>query len=65
MSKVLQAADKANGYVFGINEENRNIQNLLSCAMSTDFEDTKIAEIREKYVSQDTDEFNPYVSLGR
>lgn len=65
MSRVLQVADKANGYVFGINEENRNIQNLLSCAMSTDFEDAKIAEIREKYMSQDKGSSEPFVSLGR
>ncbi|KFM59637.1 GPN-loop GTPase 2, partial [Stegodyphus mimosarum] len=65
MSKVLQAADKANGYVFGINEENRNIQNLLSCAMSADFEDTKIADIRERYVSTEPDNCEGYMSQGR
>lgn len=65
MMRVLQAADKANGYVFGINEENRNVTNLLSCAMSADFEDAKIAEVREKYMSDDTDSKEPYVSLGR
>lgn len=65
MSKVLQAADKANGYVFGINEENRNIQNLLSCAMSADFEDAKIADIREKYVSMDAEHVDGYTSQGR
>lgn len=51
VSKVLQAADKANGYVFGVNEEERDIQHMLSCAMKADFEDAKIADIREKYVS--------------
>ncbi|GBN82812.1 GPN-loop GTPase 2 [Araneus ventricosus] len=65
MSKVLQAADKANGYVFGVNEENRNIQNMLSCAMSADFEDAKIADIREKYVSMDTESGQGYISQGR
>ncbi|KAG8198678.1 hypothetical protein JTE90_015505 [Oedothorax gibbosus] len=65
MSKVLQVADKANGYVFGINEEDRNIQNLLSCAMGADFEDAKIADIREKYVSMDSKHVEGYASQGR
>lgn len=63
MSKVLQTVDKANGYVFGVNEENRNIQNLLSCAMSADFEDAKIADIREKYM--ETENVQGYTSQGR
>ncbi|GIY69228.1 GPN-loop GTPase 2 [Caerostris darwini] len=65
MSKVLKAADKANGYVFGINEENRNIQNLLSCAMSADFEDAKIADIQEKYISMNSEGGQGYTSVGR
>ncbi|XP_015904713.1 GPN-loop GTPase 2 isoform X2 [Parasteatoda tepidariorum] len=64
MSKVLQGADKANGYLFGINEEDRNIQNMLSCAMSAEFEDAKVADIRERYISMDS-HVDGFVSKGR
>lgn len=47
--QVLKAVDKANGYVFGTNEE-RNIQTLLSTAIGTDFQYFKTANIQEKYV---------------
>lgn len=43
MMHLVQAADKANGYVFGQNEE-RNIQKLLSSAMGADYNDMEILE---------------------
>ncbi|KAG1676501.1 GPN-loop GTPase 2 [Nymphon striatum] len=48
--QVMKQVDKANGYVFGNNEE-RNIQSLLSCAMSSDFEYTRISDIQEKFIN--------------
>ncbi|XP_054715050.1 GPN-loop GTPase 2-like [Uloborus diversus] len=38
LKKVVRAADRANGYVFGVNEEDRNIRSMLSCAMGGDYE---------------------------
>lgn len=52
MLRVTQTVDKANGYVFGDLEE-RNLQNLMSCAVGAEFEYEKIASIREKYMSGD------------
>lgn len=49
MLRVMQVVDKANGYVFGDLEE-RNLQNLLSCAAGAEFEYEKIQNIREKYM---------------
>lgn len=49
MLQVLQAVDKANGYVFGTDED-RNIQNMIANAMGADFEYTKTAHIREEYM---------------
>ncbi|XP_023230352.1 GPN-loop GTPase 2-like [Centruroides sculpturatus] len=46
MMRLLQAADKANGYVFGQSEE-RNIQKLLSCAMGADLDYSKLSVIPE------------------
>ncbi|GAB1600235.1 GPN-loop GTPase 2-like [Argonauta hians] len=50
MLRVLQAVDKAVGYMFGDTEE-RNIQSLLSCAIGAEFEYEKIKDIQERYVS--------------
>ncbi|KAF8795468.1 GPN-loop GTPase 2 like protein [Argiope bruennichi] len=63
--KVLKAADMANGYVFGVNEENRDIKNMLSCAMNADFEYARISDIAEKYLSRDTKSSQGYASHGR
>lgn len=51
----MKQVDKANGYVFGGDEE-RNIQSLLSCAMGAEFEYTKISDVQEKYISSDIKE---------
>ena len=42
----FQAIDKANGYVYGSNEE-RNIQRLLSCAVGAEFEHERIGISRD------------------
>ena len=49
MLRVTQTVDKANGYIFGDTEE-RNIQDLMSYAMSAEFEYEKIASVTEKYM---------------
>ncbi|KAL8562625.1 GPN-loop GTPase 2 [Nucella lapillus] len=53
MLRVKNAADKANGYVFG-KEEERTMESLMSCAMGAEFEYQKIQDIQEKYVDTDT-----------
>lgn len=55
MLRVMQAVDKANGYVFGDLEE-RNMQSLLSCAVGAEFEYEKIRLVQEKYMSTDSDQ---------
>ncbi|CAG0891104.1 unnamed protein product [Darwinula stevensoni] len=50
--KVRAAVDKANGYVFHSAEE-QNIQSLLSCAMSSEFEHERTGIISEKFLSDD------------
>lgn len=52
MFRLMQMVDKANGYVFGDLEE-RNMQQLLSCATGAEFEYEKIQNIREKYMDTD------------
>ena len=49
MWRVMQSIDKANGYVFGAEDE-RTLQSLMSCAAGAEFEYEKIANIREKYM---------------
>ena len=48
MLRVKNEADKANGYVYG-GEEERTIQSLMSCAVGAEFQYEKIQDIREKY----------------
>jgi len=48
MLRVKNLADKANGYVFG-KEEERTMESLMSCAVGAEFEYQKIQDIREKY----------------
>lgn len=43
---LLQAVDKANGYVYG-NAEERNIQRLLSCAVGAEFESDRLSHVKE------------------
>ena len=54
MLRVMKQVDKANGYTFGDLEE-RNIQQLMSCAVEAEFEYEKIANVREKYMKDDDD----------
>lgn len=53
MLRVMQVVDKANGYVFGDLEE-RNIQQMLSCAVGAQFEYEKIQNVREKYMDTES-----------
>ena len=55
MLRVKNIVDKANGYVFG-GEEERSIESLMSCAVGAEFEYEKIKDIREKYTDVDTAE---------
>jgi len=45
---VIGAADKANGYVYGSNEE-RNIQRLLACAVGAESESSRVGGLRDMY----------------
>ncbi|XP_076443792.1 GPN-loop GTPase 2-like [Babylonia areolata] len=53
MLRVKNAADKANGYVFG-KEEERSMESLMSCAVGAEFQYQKVQHIQEKYVDTDT-----------
>ena len=53
MLRVMKVVDKANGYVFGDLEE-RNMQQMMSCAVGAEFEYEKIQTVREKYMDTDT-----------
>ena len=54
MLRVKNAADKANGYVFG-GEQERSMESLMSCAVGAEFEYQKIQDIREKYTDVDSE----------
>lgn len=49
MLRVMRTVDKSNGYLFGDDEE-RNLQSLMSCAVQAEFEYEKIAHVQEKYM---------------
>lgn len=51
MLRVLKVIDRANGYVFGDLEE-RNMQQMLSCAVGEEFTYEKIQTVHEKYVDK-------------
>ena len=53
MLRVKNAADKANGYMFG-GEQERSMESLMSCAVGAEFEYEKIQDIREKYTDVDS-----------
>lgn len=54
MLRVLKVIDRANGYVFGDLEE-RNMQQMLSCAVGEEFTYEKIQTVQEKYVDKTGD----------
>lgn len=65
MLRVMQVVDKANGYVFG-DLEDRNMQNLLSCAVGAEFEYEKIQNVQEKYMDTEAGEkIDEDMCLGR
>lgn len=51
MFQVMKAVDKANGYVFGKNEEMATLSSMMSSAVGADFEFFKTASVKEKYLS--------------
>ena len=51
MYQVMKAVDKANGYVFGKNEESSTLSSMMSTAVGADFDFFKTASIKEKYLS--------------
>ncbi|ESN98929.1 hypothetical protein HELRODRAFT_67088 [Helobdella robusta] len=53
MLRVMKAADKACGYLFG-SEDERTIDKLFSHAMAAEFDYEKIASLQEKYVCNST-----------
>lgn len=54
---ILQAVDKANGYIYGSGEE-RNMQRLLSCAVGAEWEHERIGAARDEFTgnSEEVDE---------
>ncbi len=54
MFQVMKAVDKANGYVFGKNDEAATLSSMMSTAMGADFDFFKTALAKEKYLSSDT-----------
>ena len=54
MYQVMKAVDKANGYVFGKNEESSTLSSMMSTAVGADFDFFKTASIKEKYFTSDT-----------
>lgn len=52
---VMQAIDKANGYIYGSGEE-RNIQRLLSCAVGAEWEHDRIGVPRDTFMKGEDDE---------
>ncbi|KAL5967141.1 GPN-loop GTPase 2 [Taenia solium] len=51
LQRVMQCVDKANGYVFG-NEEQRSLQGLLSCAAGAEFTGDLVCMAQERYTSR-------------
>ncbi|KAL5113021.1 GPN-loop GTPase 2 [Taenia crassiceps] len=51
LQRVMQCADKANGYVFG-NDERRSLQALLSCAAGAEFSGDLVCMAQERYTSR-------------
>lgn len=54
MLRVKKTIDKANGYIFG-EDENRSLEALLSCAVGAEFEYERIKDVREKYTDVNTE----------
>ncbi|KAK4310652.1 hypothetical protein Pmani_017798 [Petrolisthes manimaculis] len=52
---VIKAVDKANGYVYGTGEE-RNIQQLLSCAVGAKWESDRTGVAREEWMKGELEE---------
>ena len=55
MLRVMKAVDKANCYVFG-DLEDRNMQQMLSCAVGAEFEYEKIKTVQERFVDMEETE---------
>ena len=62
MMRVMKQADKANGYVFG-DEEERNVQSMLSCAIGAEFEYEKVKTVQEKFMDKADDENQKTVNI--
>ncbi|KAM7540565.1 hypothetical protein Aperf_G00000039808 [Anoplocephala perfoliata] len=51
LQRVLQCVDKANGYVFGTDEQ-RSLQALMSCAAGAEFTNDLVCMVQERYTSR-------------
>nr|CDS28662.1 GPN loop GTPase 2 [Hymenolepis microstoma] len=51
LQRVMQCADKANGYVFG-NDEQRSLQAMMSCAAGAEFAIDLVCMAQERYTSR-------------
>uniref|UniRef100_A0A8C0ZXC9 GPN-loop GTPase 2 n=1 Tax=Castor canadensis TaxID=51338 RepID=A0A8C0ZXC9_CASCN len=50
IQRVLQAVDKANGYCFGVQEQ-QSLEAMMSAAMGADFHFSSTLGIQEKYLA--------------
>lgn len=53
LQRVMQCVDKANGYVFGIDEQ-RSLQAMMSCAAGAEFTNDLVCMVQERYTSKST-----------
>lgn len=48
---MMQCADKANGYIFGTDEQ-RSLQAMMSCAAGAEFTNDLVCMVQERYTSR-------------
>lgn len=49
VQRVMKAVDKSNGYIFGSEERQSTVQNLLACAVGAERETDRLGRDRDKY----------------
>ncbi|VUZ41940.1 unnamed protein product [Hymenolepis diminuta] len=51
LQRVMLCADKANGYIFGTDEQ-RSLQAMMSCAAGAEFTNDLVCMVQERYTSR-------------
>jgi hypothetical protein len=54
MLRVMQAVDRANGYIYGSDDAERSLSALVGTSVAAEFEYDKIGKIQEKFVDIET-----------